>query len=98
MIAWEIFEVSAPFESDRWAATDRGWLWSQERDASGDCGIALGHYMHYPMHTERTKRYHAVVCAIRGVIGSRAIAWFETAAEARAWIEEQATGQRCLAV
>lgn len=94
---WDIHEASAPYESDRWAATDRGWLFH-------GCGTSLGHYLDYGPRDgqDRSPDGNVHACAIRHSdrtlsdgrhvcdVGATVSRYFRTCEEARAWIEAQA--------
>lgn len=73
---WHICEASAPYESARWAASDRGWLYLDGRTK------AAGSYLAYP-----AGHIHAVAWPTPdGAAESRRCA---TPDEAQAWIEER---------
>ena len=108
-VSWDIHEASAPYESDRWASSDRGWL---HGCPCHGCTTSLGHYLDYTGTSEDGRRpegnVHAVLIAHvahrPGPYGAQcstrtsAVRWFRTSAEARAWLESESTGQQTLAV
>jgi hypothetical protein len=91
-LTWVDCMKSARYESSRWAATDRGWLYAHV-DASAvtpqhDC--TLGHYLDcagLESYAGKDKTVHAVSCA-NGTSDH-----FATVAEAKAWIESEASGR-----
>jgi hypothetical protein len=101
VLRWDAHEKSAPYESDRWAASDRGWLFAGIEPSplnvsvTGTTYVCLGHYLDYeripdhaPYGTKAAgKTVHAVSCV------SRASEHFATPAEARAWIEDEAVAR-----
>lgn len=90
-LEWDAHLKSAPCESDRWAASDRGWLYATIQPSpmsihvTGVTYVTLGHYLDY----ERKGRpyVHAVCCVTRE---SKVC---ETPEEARRWIESQCAGR-----
>jgi hypothetical protein len=93
---WDIHEASAPHESERWAITDRGWLFH-------GCGTALGHYLDYGPDWNGEDRspdgnVHAVsISHTRHENGcttaTREARHFRTCVQARAWLESEAEAQ-----
>ncbi len=95
-LRWDVHEKAAPVASDRWAASDRGWLFAEITPAPHSCNVTgstyvcLGHYLDYETaNGERTadRAVHAVSCVTRDS------AYFATPESARAWIESEANGR-----
>ena len=86
-LEWDDYTDLVPRRSQRWAASDRGWLHGHLLRSS--LWATLGHYLDYE-HCEsykgREDTVHAVSCV------TRRAAWFCTVLEARAWIEAEAQG------
>ncbi len=96
-VFWDVHEASASKRSNRWAATDRGWLFH-------GCRSALGHYLDYGPCThdgsDRSPEGNVHACAIghhahttpdgRKVCQTHTTEsrYFRTTLEARAWIEK----------
>jgi len=98
-IGWEDYSAQASRRSNRWAASDRGWLFDGKRERS------LGNYLDYgPDHYRSPHEYcrpnactcrasqpgnvHAIV--YRGDQGATTCHYFETVEQAKAWIEQTA--------
>jgi hypothetical protein len=79
-LSWRDHEASAPYSSERWAATDRGWFHGAIKGA--DVKVALGSYLYYP--DREGPAIHAV-CSV-----GKASAWFDDILAARDWIERTA--------
>jgi hypothetical protein len=98
---WDIHEASAPYESDRWASSDRGWLFGCER-----CKTSLGHYLDYGQTSAAGHPdgdVHAVLihhhehggrCLTRTAESRH----FRTPAQARAWLENVSGAQQAFAI
>lgn len=93
-IRWDDHQAAASRRSNRWAATDRGWLFAEhpadpaEHHASfTEC---LGHYLDYGPCSPRYASehdgatFHAVSCV------ARCSAWLPDAEAAKRWIESHA--------
>lgn len=91
VLEWDAHTKAAPYESDRWAATDRGWLYAHIQPSpmtihvTGCTYVTLGHYLDY--EREGRPYVHAVSCV------TRESQVFGSPEEARSWIEGQATGR-----
>ncbi len=83
---WEICERSAPRQSERWAATDRGWYVVDGQPIGNylDYGPCGGNYAY-----QSCGSVHAVICG-----QPIATAWFHSPAEAREWIQKHGKVQR----
>ena len=94
---WDDYKAVAPRSSDRWASSDRGWLFA------GGENRAIGHYLDYGANHYRSGHeycraectcersqpghVHAVVCSKLEGIGAEAWRYFETVEHAKEWIE-----------
>jgi hypothetical protein len=85
------FSAKAPYSSDQWASTDRGWIFAVRGDRQdgyyGEDYVTLGHYLDYEPCGYARPAVHAHSCV------TRQSKHFETPTEARLWILEQAKGQ-----
>ncbi len=92
-LEWNDHTDKVPHASDRWASSDRGWLFAtlgKTHIHYGTDYITLGHYLDYggcEGYAEKTLTVHAVSCV------DRSSAHFATVTEARAWIEAQSKGR-----
>jgi len=90
---WDDHTSRAPHESDRWASSDRGWLFASIEMAPQELsryGATLGHYLDYSgcaSYAGRVDTVHAVSCV------SRESAHFATVTEAKAFIDAAARGK-----
>ena len=100
---WNDHRADAPYESDQWATTDRGWLhWVNHPHLDGGYfeSSAVGNYLDYgPVGSSGPQGERVHACAylfthdqLTGLIHSTPTRckWFENTVEARQWIEEQA--------
>ena len=96
VLRWDVHEKAAPYESDRWAASDRGWLYAEIVPApmtihvTGTTAVCLGHYLDYETaNRERSegRAVHAVSCVTRDS------GYFASPESARAWLESEARGR-----
>jgi hypothetical protein len=85
-------ERTAPYESDRWASSDRGWVFAykgEEEKAYPSYGrdyVTVGHYLDYGPE-KGPANVHAVCCV------TRESCHVATPKEAIAWIMAQASGK-----
>jgi hypothetical protein len=90
-LEWDAHTRKALYESDRWAASDRGWLYATIQPSSmsiqvtGTTYVTLGHYLDY--ERDGKPYVHAVSCVTRESIV------VDTPEQARSWIEAQAAGR-----
>jgi hypothetical protein len=91
VLRWDIHEKSAPYESDRWASSDRGWLFAEiyprslSISVTGTTHVCLGHYLDYERPGEPS--VHAVSCV------TRESKHFASPSDAQTWILAQASGR-----
>lgn len=84
--SWDDYSAKAKKRSDRWAATDRGWFYA----GTGDSRITLGHYLDYgPNHYRSPESREAQPGNVHAVSCTSGSHYFETVAQAKAWIEAQ---------
>lgn len=98
--SWAVYLDSAPRESDRWAASDRGWCHCRIPGIDqGDDGFGsecVGNYVKYgppfhdKIHFHACAYYHEVA---GGMLHNHSLGYaeFNTAEEARTWIESRIT-------
>jgi hypothetical protein len=93
---WDANRKAAPYESDEWAVSDRGWLRAagntdRMRAEMHDETHCLGHYLDYERKCssapDETKTVHAVSCVTKNS------SYHATPEEARAWLEAEAKGR-----
>jgi len=96
------FEVDAsspryPRRSDRWAATDRGWVYDRAHAPSFAGNLPVGNYLRYTTTSDpedRARCVHAVATPWEpdkdgaAEYGPRQARWFATETEAARWICE----------
>ncbi len=99
MLVCDAFEASAPHESDRWATTDRGWLYDPAHpDQWPGQNLPVGNYLDYGPLGEHHRQNPA------GAVHAVFTPWYEdhghrraptiathvhTPAQAQEWITEQ---------
>lgn len=98
----DAFQATAPYESDRWASTDRGWLYDVEHPArNGRENLPVGNYLDYgpcgAHHRERPEgSVHAMFTPWENdpITGAHrqfpcSAAYVHTPEAAQLWIEQQ---------
>lgn len=89
---WDCHWASVPYESDRWASSDRGWLfgYTDETKTQYRC---LGHYLDYShcWDADVITKHGGAVYAV--TTDPRGACHFATVEAAIAWIDKWATGQ-----
>ena len=93
---WDNFTSTADHASDKWAASDRGWMY----DELGDC---VGFYLHYEARPGYREAF-VLACVYErcnpgtgyGGTCKHSSKDCQTVEEARAWMVEQHTGQMAL--
>jgi hypothetical protein len=102
---WDEYTAAVSTRSNRWATSDRGWLWPDNRKqafstmASAE-DAALGHYLDYgPNHYRSPHEYCGSECrCAESQPGSvhayscvtKTARYFRTVAVAKAWLEQEA--------
>lgn len=96
-LVWDEYTSEIDTESDRWAATDRGWLYKG--------GYCIGYYLKYP-----ASEFHGRLCdevlasvydsvvsphEVESKTGHKCLT-FPTVGEAKKWMIEQHTDQLVL--
>lgn len=100
---WDEYRASAKHSSERWAISDRGWLFDRKHKlGEGQPVSSLGNYLDYgPDHYRSSHEYCGGVCKCRvsqpGNIhcvvyagNSTRTQYVETIKQAREWIEASA--------
>lgn len=82
---WDDHTDKVSRRSQRWAATDRGWLFA----GRGEIAACLGHYLDYGPCSPRYAAEHAGATVHAVSCVTRKSAWCASVAAAKAWIEEQ---------
>ena len=95
---WNAYRASAPFSSEEWAATDRGWLYllnHPNKDEAWDGNLSVGNYLAYPRHPEGPMvhacwtpwKIDPVTKGYVRLTGEAKVC--ATVTEAQAWLEEK---------
>jgi hypothetical protein len=93
---WHAHRKAAPYSSDEWAASDRGWYraypgTSRMSEVMHDESVCLGHYLDYEHKCDSAPDGKKTVHAVSTV--TRESSYHATPEAARQWLESEARGR-----